>query len=229
MLFTTICQRLIDNWIHSGVSSPGSPEDIYSGILSSLTIRMRLSVIEIISDEPREWLLRPVHQTGILSRILDLDSLFGEGRLGDIKDQAYVESSVLPAYAQAIRVAQPMIDSVETKLLGVRVIYDRIILPQRSKSPPRWLLICTNGRFMAGTSMNNLEIDGTDQEILMALIEGMTSKEIAAIVSLSHRTVEHRLERVKKQVGARSLPHLAALFVTAGFDRSIRHSNENAS
>lgn len=208
---------------------PCLPSDVYSGMLSSLTIRMRLSVIEIVSDEPREWLLRPVHQTGILSRILDLDSLFGEGRLGEIKDQTYVERSVLPAYAQAIRAAQPLIDSVETKLLGVRVIYDRIILPQKSGTRPQWLVVCTNGRFMAETSMNSLEIDTTDQAILMALIEGMTSKEIAAVVGLSHRTVEHRLERIKKQVGARSLPHLAALFVTAGFDRSIRHSNESIS
>jgi DNA-binding CsgD family transcriptional regulator len=191
-----------------------------------MTIRMRLSVIEIGSDDPKEWLLRPVRKTRIASRVLDLDSLFQSGPLGGIKDQSYIENSVLPAYAKAIGAKQPVIDTVETKLLGVRVIYDRIILPQKSETRPEWLVVCTNGRFMAGTSVNNLEIDATDQEILLALIEGMTAKEIADVVGISRRTVEHRLERLKKQMGARSLPHLAALFVTAGFDRSIRHLND---
>src|SRR5262249_4887384 len=157
-------------------------------------IRMRLSVIEINSEESKEWLLLPVRHTRVTSRILDLDSLFKGGRLGDIKDQGYIESSVLPAYMKAIRAAQPLIDSVETRLLGVRVIYDRIILPQKAETRPQWLVVCTNGRFMAGTPANNLEIDATDQAILTALMEGMTLKEIGAAVDLSPRTVEHRLE-----------------------------------
>jgi len=229
MLFTSVCQKLIDAWVSTSTSAPAAPDAIYLGVMSSLTIRMRLSVIEINSEEPKEWLLRPIRQTRISSRILDLDALFKGGSLGGIKDQGYIESSVLPAYAKAIRVAQPVIDAVETKLLGVRVIYDRIILPQKNEMRPQWLVVCTNGRFMAGAPASNLEIDATDQAILTALIEGMTTKEIAAEVGLSHRTVEHRLERTKKQVGARSLPHLAALIVTAGFDRSIRHSKEDES
>ncbi|WVT72152.1 LuxR C-terminal-related transcriptional regulator [Sinorhizobium chiapasense] len=227
MPFTFLCQKLIDAWLYTDARTPAAPEAIYSEIMSSLTIRMRLAVIETDSDEPKEWLLRPVRQTRITSRIMDLNSVFKGGRLGDIKDQDYIESSVLPAYTKAIRAARPVIDAVETKLLGVRVVYDRIILPQRAETQPQWLVVCTNGRFMSGTPANNPEIDATDQAILTALLEGMTVKEIGAAVGLSPPTVEHRLERVKKQTGARSLPHLAALIVTAGFDRSIRHTSED--
>jgi DNA-binding CsgD family transcriptional regulator len=203
-----------------------TPEKIYSGILGSLTVRMRLSVVDITPANPKEWVLKPVRQTRISSRIIDLNALFGDGKLGDIKDQDYINTSVLPVYAKAISARQPLIDTVETRLVGIRVIYDRIILPERTANPC-WLVTCTNGRFMAGAPTQGLEIDATDQAILMALIEGMTAKEIAAEVGLSHRTVEHRLERAKKEMGARSLHHLAAMFVTAGFDRSIRHSKED--
>lgn len=226
MPFTSICQKLIDAWVATNASTPANPDEIYAGITPSLSMRMRLSVIEMGSEEPKEWLLQPVRHSRIASRVLDLNSIFKADKLGNIRDQAYIERSVLPTYMKAIKAAQPLIDSVETKLLGVRIVYDRIILPQKSEGQPQWLVVCTNGRFMAAVPANELKIDLTDQAILMALIEGMTLKEIGAAVDLSPRTVEHRLERVKKQMGARSLPHLTALFVAAGFDRSIRHSNE---
>jgi DNA-binding NarL/FixJ family response regulator len=79
---------------------------------------------------------------------------------------------------------------------------------------------------MAETPTISLQIDATDEAILAALMQGMTVKEIGEEVDLSPRTVEHRLERVKKQLGARSLPHLAVLIVTAGFDRSIRFKSD---
>jgi len=227
MTFTFLCQKLIDAWLFTDARTPAAPEEIYSGIISSLTIRMRLAVIDLRSDEPKNWVLRPVRQTRIRSRVIDLNSLFGGGRLGDIKDQAYIESSVLPAYARTIRAKQPSIDAVETRLVGVRVIYDRIILPQKAEVRPQWLVVCTHGRFMAGAPESSLEIDATDESILTALMQGMTVKEIGADIALSPRTVEHRLERVKRQMGARSLPHLAALLVAAGFDRSIRYMNDD--
>lgn len=218
---------MIDAWLYTDARAPATAEDIYRGITSSLTIRMRLAVIELASDEPKDWILRPVRQTRIPSRIIDLNSLFRGGKLGEIRDQAYVESSVLPSYFKAIQAKQPLIDTVETKLIGIRVIYDRIVLPQRAETRPNWLVVCTNGRFMAGAPANSVEIDATDYAILTALIEGMSVKEIGAEVELSPRTVEHRLERLKKKMGARSLPHLAALVVAAGFDRSIRHAGDD--
>lgn len=227
MPFNTICQKLIDCWLDGQPGTETSPEDIYRSVMPDFNVRMRLAVIDISHVNPKDWILMPVRQTNVLSRIIDLNSLFGGGKLGDIRDQTYVETAVLPVYMKAIAARQPSIDVVETKLLGIKVIYDRIILPERA-SDPKWLITCTNGRFMAGAPTNKLEIDATDEAILLALIEGMSAKEIAIEIGISHRTVEHRLERTKKQMGARSLHHLAAMFVTAGFDRAIRHSSGGA-
>jgi DNA-binding CsgD family transcriptional regulator len=225
MNFNSICQKLIDGWLNCQLDMHAEPARVYSAVLRDLNVRMRLAVIDIRPQLPKDWVLIPVRQTNVMSRIIDLNSLFGGGKLGDIKDQNYISTSVLPAYNKAIDVRQPLIDIVETKLLGVKVIYDRIILPERTKHP-EWLITFTNGRFMAGAPTNNIEIDSTDEAILAALIEGMSAKEIAFETGLSHRTVEHRLERAKKQMGAKSLHHLAAMFVTAGFDGSIRRSND---
>lgn len=227
MSFNSICQKLIDAWLTCPGEPEAGPEQVYGGVLRDLTVRMRLAVIDIRDEQPKDWLLKPVRQTNVLSRIIDLNALFGGGRLGDIKDQDYVDTAVLPAYTKTIRAGQPAIDTVETRLMGIRVIYDRIILPQKF-SEPKWLITCTNGKFMTGAPVPGFEVDATDQAILLALIEGMSAKEIAAEVGISHRTVEHRLERAKKHMGARSLHHLAAMFVTAGLEGTIRHSNEDA-
>lgn len=227
MSFTAICQKLIDAWVLTASDTAAIPEEVYSGILSSLTIRMRLSVIELSSDDPKDWKLRTIRHSRLSSRIINLDSFFEGGKLRDLRDQAYLQNAVLPAYAKAIQAKQPLIDAVETKLLGVRIVYDRIILPQKAKTQSQWLVVCSYGRFMAEIPTKHLEIDGTDEAILTALIQGMSVKEIGAVVDLSPRTVEHRLERVKKQIGARSLPHLTALVVASGFDRSVRFLNDD--
>lgn len=222
MSFNTICQKLVDAWVSCSDEQQTLPVGIYGSITSQLTPRMRLSVIEIDGDDPRQWVLSTLRHSRIAARILNLDAIFVGGKLGSISDQSYLEQSVYPAYLTVVQRRQPMIDVVETKLLGVRVIYDRVILPQKSASRPKWLIVCTFGRFMAKTPEPALEMDSTDEAILSAMIEGMTSKEIAIQIGLSPRTVEHRIDRVKKQAGARSLPHLAALLVSAGFDRTMR-------
>lgn len=218
MAFNTITQRMLDAWLNA--TNP-KPEDLYGNIINILSVRMRLSTIDVRSNEPGEWNLRPIRHTKLSSRILNLNSIFKNGRLGDFKDQEYLQKSVFPQYRSTIERKQPTIDSVETTLMGVRVTYDRIILPEKSKERPNWLVVCTYGRFMASTPAQNLNLDNIDEAILLHVMAGESAKEIAVQMNLSPRTIEHRLERLRKQVGARSLPHLVTMLVTAGFNRSI--------
>lgn len=222
MTFNALCQKLIDAWVASGQDQEAQPEHVYQVVAKQISIRSRLSLIEVESEDPRQWVLHTIRHSQMTNRLLNLDVIFSGGRLGDIADQAYIERSVVPSYTRAIELQTPILDAVETKILGVKVIYDRIILPQKGRPRPQWLVVCTYGRFMARVPPSVHDIDPTDEAIIISLIEGMTSKEIALEVGISHRTVEHRLERMKKQIGARSLPHLVALLVSAGFDRSLR-------
>lgn len=226
MQFTTICQKLIDAWIGTGAGS--AAEDVYGSVIGGLGLKMRLSLIEIIGDDPRDWYLRKVKSSRISTRLINLDALFQDGRLGDFQDQAYLEHAVFPKYAAAIERRQPMIDAVETRLAGMRVVYDRIIIPEKAASPT-WLLICTNGRFMARLPAANVAVDAIDEAILESLLNGSSAKEIAAELKLSPRTIEHRLERLKGKFGARSLPHLAAMLVATGFNKAIDYAGEGGS
>lgn len=218
MAFNTISQKLLDAWLNA--DNP-KPEELYGGIIDNLSVRMRLSVLDISSGQKEDWILRPIRQTKLSTRILNLNSIFKRSRLGDFKDQEYLRNAVFPQYQFTIERKQPLIDVVETKLFGVRVVYDRIILPEKSDERPGWLVVCTNGRFMASTPTQNLNLDNIDEAILLHVMAGESAKEIAVHMNLSARTIEHRLERLRKQVGARSLPHLVTMLVTAGFNRSI--------
>lgn len=226
MSFNTICQKLIDAWVATRPEVVSVPEDIYHSVVSILPTRARLTVFYTSDPSPKEWILSTVKHSRITARILNLDTIFAGGKLGELRDQTYVEEAVLPQYLRAMERKQPTLDSVVTKILGVRVTYDRIILPQKTPGRPEWLVVCTYGKFMAKVPATQLDLDPTDEAIVLALIDGKTSKEIALEVGLSHRTVEHRLDRMKKQIGARSLPHLSALFVCAGFDRTIRFKDQ---
>ena len=221
MLFAQICQKLIDAWVSSPVDPRGSPELIFAPILNDLSFRMRLSVIDLTSTNPLDWQLRTIRHSKLSSRFLNLDRIFKGGRLGDLTDQAYLQEAVLPKYNEVIERRQPLTDVVETKLLGIRVVYDRIILPEKCPGKPCWLITCTHGRFMTGTAVRNPALDATDEDIILHLLDGCSVKEIAAAIHLSPRTVEHRLERLKKQLGARSLPQLAALIVAAGLTQKV--------
>ncbi|MGN7713464.1 LuxR C-terminal-related transcriptional regulator [Agrobacterium radiobacter] len=59
------------------------------------------------------------------------------------------------------------------------------------------------------------KLDVADEAIVQLLIEGATAKEIAETLSVSARTVEHRIERLKTRYGARNTVHLIAMLVTA--------------
>lgn len=221
MTFNAIAQRLLDNWLRQPAPSPS---DVYGDVLEKLSIRARICVVDVRAADWRDWMLRPVKGSGVVSRIIDLNAVFRHGPLGAIEDADYLKTSVLPQYRRIIGSGQPAIDKVNTRLLGLRVIYDRIVLPEKSSANPAWLVTCTWGRFMSPLPKHDLVVDDVDQAIYLHLFNGSSAKEIAIALDLSNRTIEHRIERLKKMTGARNTAGLVALITTAGLDGSIRFS-----
>jgi DNA-binding CsgD family transcriptional regulator len=114
---------------------------------------------------------------------------------------------------------------VKTRVLGVNLGYERLILPQKTTARrPSWLLTVSNGRFMFNPPQQQARMDATDEAVIQLLTEGATAKEIAADLGISHRTVEHRLERMKERYGAKNTVHLAAMLVATHFDRDVEKS-----
>lgn len=181
---------------------------------------MRLTLIEVRGSDPLDWHMRTVRHSGFTSRLLDINSLFADGRLGDFKDRAYMEQSVIPCLTDVVARQQPATELVRTKLLGVSVGYDRILLPQKKAGGSEWVISSSYAQFMLGQPAARETLDAADEAIVQLLIEGSTAKEIAELLGLSHRTVEHRLEKLKQRYGARNTVHLVAMLVAAHIDNA---------
>lgn len=54
---------------------------------------------------------------------------------------------------------------------------------------------------LPGWDFNGVYFDQRDKDILYLLVRGKTAKNIAKILGLSHRTIEHRLEAIKQKLG----------------------------
>lgn len=61
---------------------------------------------------------------------------------------------------------------------------------------------------MGGRQIDGKYFDQRDADIMLLLVRGKTAKSIGRELSLSHRTIEHRLEIIKHKLGISSKPEL---------------------
>lgn len=218
--FNSLSQDLIDAWLQSDETT--SADDLYAGILSRLSIKMALSVITTVADDPYDWRFRRVKDFGFKSGLLnEMKKQFPDAALRDL-DRRFIDDAIIASYSRALESKRPSIDVVRTKLLGVRIGYERLILPQKVEGKPGWCLSLIEGRFFI-SRMLEAKTDLTDDNIIQLLIEGQSTKEIAELLNLSPRTIEHRLDKLKDRFEARNLTHLVAKIVATQVDR---HSHD---
>jgi len=216
--FDSLCHRLIDHWV--SVDSLDTPKQLYDPILKEINIKMALSVIETTASDPYDWRFYRVKQWGYKSKVLTrLLQEMPNSALRDL-NRSQIDNTVIPAYQRALDSKRPIIDMVKTELVGVRVGYERIIIPQKTDGVPEWCIGLKVGRF-AIPAHGKLKADLTDDEIIQLLIEGNTAKEIAEMLKLSSRTIEHRINRMKDRLGAKNLVHLVAKLVATQVDRNL--------
>lgn len=218
MIFASICQQMIDFWIEA--HNP-QPFDVYGRVLNRLNGRVGIALVNICAQQSDDWFLQTIRPSKIAGPHLNLHQIFADGRLGDFSDQAYLRDTILPQYRAAREKRKPVIDTVDARLNGVKLIYDRLILPQKAVASPSWLIVCTYMRFIARTSAHAIKLDRINESILQYLMEGQTTKEIATRLQLSPRTIEHRLDNMRRKLGAKNLAQLASIIVVEGVDRRI--------
>ncbi|NNH46016.1 hypothetical protein HLI03_30950 [Rhizobium laguerreae] len=96
---------------------------------------------------------------------------------------------------------------------GKFVALESLLLPQKGGG---WCLAVIDIQLLLPIPRTRPDIDDTDRAILQLLYEGFSGKEIGQHIGFSHRTVEHRVERLKQGFGARSLSQLVALSIADG-------------
>lgn len=218
--FSAVTRKMLDNWLLTDPEQPASPDVVYRDVLDMLSIKMRLTVFLIDGDDPKQWFMKAIRHSGFTSRILNINKIFADSRIGDFKDQSYMEEAVVPRLMQVLDSQQPSIELVKTKLYGINLGYDRILLPQRNASRPKWIISSSYAQFLLSPPQRQEKLDVADEAIVQLLIEGATAKEIAASLNVSHRTIEHRLERMKERYGAKNTVHLVAMLIATHLDRS---------
>jgi DNA-binding CsgD family transcriptional regulator len=214
--FNTISHHLIDLWLQSDETT--NPARLYAGIINRLSVKMAVSVVTTTASDPYDWHFRRIKDFGFKSHQLDRMSLeFPDSVLRDL-NRSFVDDAIIPAYSRAVAAGRPVIDLVRTRLLGVRIGYERLILPQKCGGKPQWCISLAEGRFFI-SPMQEAKTDITDDNIIQLLIEGQTTKEIAEFLHLSPRTIEHRIDRLKSRFEAKNLVHLVAKLVATQVGR----------
>jgi len=220
--FSAVTRKMLDNWLQTGPENPVSPDVIYGDIVDMLSIKMRLTVFSIAGDDPKRWFMKAIRHSGFTSRILNINKIFADCYIGDFKDQAYMDGAVIPRLRQVLETQQPSMELVKTRLFGVNLGYDRILIPQRNTGRPAWIISSSYAQFLLSPPKRQEQLDVADEAIIQLLVEGATAKEIAVTLDISHRTVEHRLERMKERYGAKNTVHLVAMLIATHLDRSVR-------
>ncbi len=208
--FNTLCHDLIDAWLRSDADT--RPQDLYGSALDRLSIRMALSVVRTDAEDPYDWQFARIRDFGFKSHLLDrMKKEFPDASLRDL-NRSFIDDAIIPAYSRALEGRRPAIDMVRTKLLGVRIGYERLILPQKNAGRAEWCISLAEGRFFT-PPVREAKTDTTDDNIIQLLIEGQTARQIAEVLNLSPRTIEHRVDKLKERFDARNLVHLVAKLV----------------
>jgi DNA-binding CsgD family transcriptional regulator len=215
-LFNSISHELIDSWLQSGEMD--SPEKICFNALTKLSIKMAISVVTTEAPDPYDWHFRRIKDFGFNSLMLNrIRRELPNSNLRDL-DRSFVDDAIIPALSRVVESRRPTIDLVKTRLMGVRIGYERLILPQKCSGKPSWCITLAEGRYFI-PPLEPMKADMTDEGIIQLLIEGQTAKEIAVFLNLSPRTIEHRIDKMKLRLEAKNLVHLVAKLVATQLDR----------
>lgn len=204
----------MDAWITTD-ATVGDPAAIYRGVFALLRPDMVLSVTDTTESDPLDWSIHFIRRYAIPSGLGDVVARQQDQPLRHFGDQRFAFDVLVPGRQRAIKRERPEIDTVSGILGSAKIVGDRIILPQKGKPPlVRWCVALMQVRHLLPIAPNPPVLDDTGLAILQLIREGFAAKEIGVRIGLSSRTIEHKLEKLKADFGARSLAHLVSLSMT---------------
>lgn len=189
--FTHVSREMLDAWISSDAAS--SPEQVYHPALKLFTATMVLAAYT--NEHP--LILRGYEAISEHAPIANYIA-------GDLLMRRYRETQ---------RQERPLSVKEMVEEGGKFVALEALLLPQKGGG---WCIAAMDIRLLLPIPTMRSDIDDTDRAILQMLYEGFSGKEIGQQLGFSHRTIEHRTERLKRGFGARSIAQLVALSISSG-------------
>ncbi|MFS2176775.1 AsnC family protein [Rhizobium pisi] len=199
--FGDLAQQLIDVWISQEHAK--DPASLYSPIRPQLAVNMILAVVEKAGDPVSGFEVRFVDRYKVPTSLADLQFPLGE----EFDFDLHPLSSPI---ANTFSTRRPTLFSDRAMIGNLNFDIDLVVVPKRKAAKSSdWCVV-----FMAIKSILRRpeawkDLDDVDLSILQLLREGFLTREIGERLRKSPRTVEHRLERLKALLGARTLHDLA--------------------
>lgn len=209
MSFDPYARAALDIWSETVVGS--QPDGFQDAMRYERLVDipgMNLQHMEMDRDDPYQFSMH-VH-------IESTDQMRdGCVEIGDYPDPSYVSEHVVGYYLEARDTKRPRIDTVSARMCYKYIIYDRIILPEKTESSrSKWAVSISLPRLILPVLNEKPDLTSREQDIVDALILGNTAKEIARLLGLSPKTVENRIGAIKTKFGARNLQHLVSLAIS---------------
>jgi DNA-binding CsgD family transcriptional regulator len=146
--------------------------------------------------------------------------------IGLYPDRKYVDDVLIPNYMATLSEGRPALRRIMAPVQGRFAVYEGLFLPnfdrtgRRSLSLSRLLFLAEDIDGDVLTALSARERQSLDH-----LTIGLSAKQIAALLKLSGRTVEHHIESIKAKLSVRNVSHAVAknVILSLGGDRSARY------
>jgi DNA-binding CsgD family transcriptional regulator len=191
--FTHASREMWDAWISSDVAS--SPEQVYRPALKLFTASMVLAA----------------HSNGNSFILRGYETLAEHAPIAnDIARELLIRRR-----GETQRQDRPLSVKEMIEKGGKFVALESLLLPQKGGG---WCIAVIDVLLLLPVPRTRADIDDVDRAILQLLYQGFSGKEIGQHIGFSHRTIEHRVERLKQGFGARSISQLVALAIAGGLE-----------
>lgn len=206
--FETIARSALDLWSASPATADHTPRSDAERFLPLAGAKgVNLHCIDMTQDDPRDFSLVSVLEQTSLRRQ-------GVTRLCDYPDQSFIKQHVAAPFSAVRDSSQPVVETVQARMLDQYLVYDRLILPQKvSRGRSAWAVSLVIPRLVLPAVSLSKPLTRRDNDVLSLIIEGLTAKQIAARLGLSQRTVEHRTQHLKDKFGAATIPQMVAMAI----------------
>lgn len=164
---------------------------------------MLLTVVEPPPMSSLDWRVRFVRRYQIPTSLIAVDRLQEDRSLRDVSDTALAQEHIVGVCLNALEERKTSSGRIDLVARGLRVIGNRMVVPAPSGTAS-WCIILAEIHSLTAYGLT-ARFDDVDLAILQLLREGMSARDIGHAIELSHRTVEHRVERMKARAGVRSI------------------------
>ncbi len=212
--FSACVHELMDAWL-SGREGKGA-NTIYGSVLDAMPPNVVLAVVDCAAADPTDFSIEFIRRYGIATRMQAFLALQETCSFWVFRDQEYLKNTAIPALTDVLSQRRPSLSKGTTTLGGSKIAYERLLIPQkRASGRSEWCILFSKINLLLPRT-SSFNADSIDLNILQLLTEGFSQKEIGLWLQLSHRTIEHRIERLKNRAGARNLQHLVAVWISNG-------------